>query len=286
MRTYAFIAGIVAFAGSAMGQLSASGLVVLDPSGESALTMVGNSDVLIPARAVYVNSSSQNAVSTAGTAVLDCPNLYVVGGCSFIGHSRCTGHVTEGAPGYGDPLSATVFPTAQGMTQLPGQSPHGTVTLQPGYYAHGISVQGGAHVTLAPGVYLIGGSGLSVTAGDVIGTGVCIVMLEGSLNLGGNGTITLSPPTLGSMGGMVIGQPSTNHSNMSLAGGHNMTINGSIYAPTATLALVGTSSVNGQGPQMGDLVVANRVSLAGTALIQIGHPLSPALQLPTLPLFD
>jgi hypothetical protein len=37
---------------------------------------------------------------------------------------------------------------------------------------------------------------------------------------------------------------------------------------------------------MGDLVVANRVSLAGTALIQIGHPLSPALQLPTQPLYD
>jgi hypothetical protein len=37
---------------------------------------------------------------------------------------------------------------------------------------------------------------------------------------------------------------------------------------------------------MGDLVVAKRVALTGTGSIRIGHPLSPALQLPTQPLYD
>jgi hypothetical protein len=44
--------------------------------------------------------------------------------------------------------------------------------------------------------------------------------------------------------------------------------------------------VMGDGPQMGDLVVANKVTLAGTSVIKIGHPLAPALDLPALPLFD
>jgi len=287
MRAIAFISGLLAFAGSAMAQLSASGLVVLDPSGSGALSMVGNSDVLIPARAVYVNSSSLTAVTTTGNAVLDCPNLYVVGRCSFNGNSRCTGHVAENAPGYGDPLAATAFPSTAGMPQLPAQEIHGgTVTLQPGYYAHGISANGNANVTFAPGVFLIGGSGLSITSANVTGNGVSLVMVAGALNLGGNGTMTLSPPTSGNMAGIVIGQPSSNTTPMSLAGGNTMTINGGIYAPNATLTLTGTSAVNGQGPQMGDLVVANRVAMAGTSVIMIGHPLSPALQLASAPLFD
>lgn len=286
MRTFVFVAGMVASAGTAMGQFSASGLVVLDPSAPGALSMVGNSDITIPARAVYVNSSSNTAVSTTGNALLDAPNLYVVGHASFGGHSRCTGHVTENAVGYSDPLVATAFPSAQGMSDHAALTIRsGTVTIQPGYYSHGISITGNATVTFAPGVFLIGGTGLRVTAGSITGNGVSFVMLAGSLSIAGSSSLTLTPPTSGPMAGVVIGQPRTNTTGMSLAGGSEVNISGAIYAPGATLSLVGNSLING-GSKMGDVVVANRVSLAGTGAIRIGNPLAPPLELPSLPLFD
>src|SRR5690606_41197344 len=91
--------------------LPPSGLVVLDQSGSEALAMVGNAEVEIPTRAVYANSSHRQAVSTTGTAVLDAPYLYVVGGTQFKGKSHCTGEIITSVAPYQDPCSGTINPS-------------------------------------------------------------------------------------------------------------------------------------------------------------------------------
>lgn len=295
MRTQSLITmgiGILmASAGSVIAQEQAeSGLLVLNATESGALSMTGNSLIEIPTRIVYVNSSSSSAVRTVGTAVLDAPALYVVGSASFGGQSECTGSVISGVPGISDPLQARVFPDPEGMQVFDDieywDCHSGAVTIMPGFYPNGIKVSGQAIVTLSPGEYIIGGMGLKVTSGELLGDGVCLVIAEGECKIAGSSSLMLSPMDSGEMEGIVLAQPASNTEEMHLAGGSEFSISGTIYAPGAMLLMVGNSEVEGEGPQMGDLVIADMVDLRGTALIRIGRAGSPIVSFPTQPLYD
>jgi hypothetical protein len=287
MRTRSLLLTTLAFAAPALaGGTDGSGLVVLDPSASGALSMTGNSSVQIPARAVYVNSTASDAVRTVGTAVLDAPSLYLCGGASFGGHSECTGTTIHSNAPYADPMSGFRMPNGSGMTDMGALSVSGgTRTINPGFYSHGIQINSNAQVTMNPGVYVVS-HGFRANSCRLVGSGICIVMLDGSLDLAGQAGLVLSPPDSGDMANVVICQPSSNTSGLSLAGGAEVNIAGAIYAPGATASLSGNSALQGQGPQMGDLVIANRVSLTGTSLIKIGHPEMRAIVLPSQPLSD
>ncbi len=288
MKAFTLLSVLAACAGSAYaGGISGSGLVVLNPSASGALTMTGNSTIFVPTHAVYVNSSSSSAVRTVGNASLDVPDVYICGGFSFSSNSGCTGAVHVSCVAYSNPMSAFAFPSAAGM------SSHAAVsigagqnqTLQPGYYPNGISITGNSSVVFSPGVYLVGNK-FKITAGSISGQGVSIVMLNGALSIAGASSLVLTPPSDGAMAGMVICQPSSNSSNMSLAGGSGTSVSGAIYLPNGVLSLVGTSSLEADGPLFGDLVVADRVSLTGNGAVKIGHPEMTAISLPHLPLAD
>ncbi len=279
-------------AASAYGQdngQAESGLLVLNSSAPGALSMTGNSHIEIPARIVYVNSSSDNAVRTTGTAVLDAVSLYVVGGASFGGQSECTGTVVEGAPGIYDPLAnrSFQFENESNSYQFYEQGSDGMpVVLEPGFYPYGIRITGNTDVVFSPGVFVLGGEGFVVTSGDVSGEGVCLVINSGEVRLAGSSSLMLTPPEDGEMEGIVLTQPSWNDSDMHLAGGSEFSVSGTIYAPSAELTMVGNSTIAGEGPQMGDLVIADTVDLRGTAMIRIGHENSKIVTLPSLPLYD
>lgn len=291
MKLTAIVASAALLGASLTGTVKAdeplppSGLVVLDQTGSGSLSMVGNAEVEVPTRAVYVNSSHRQAVSTTGTAILDAPYLYVVGGVQFKGQSHCTGEIVTSVAPYQDPCSGTINPSTVGMENRGGGSYGGTTTLQPGYYPNGISMNNG-NVTLSPGLYVVGGQGFKVNGGNLTGEGVCIIVQSGEFNLGGNGQVRLSPMTGGPYANMVIFQPPSNTNQMTLRGGSDLKITGTIYVPRATLQMVGNSTAEGQGPLMGDMVVAHRVDMRGTSLIRIGRPGAPAVKLPVMPVYD
>jgi hypothetical protein len=288
MKAFSLVSALLACTGAALaGGVTGSGLVVLDTSSSGALSMTGNATVTIPTKAVYVNSNSSSAVSTVGNASLDAPDVYCCGGFRFNGNSGCTGTVHPSCTPYANPLSGLAFPSSNGMTSnasvsvTAGQSR----TLSPGYYPSGISVTGNGSLTLSPGVYVVGNQ-FRITAGTISGANVCIVMASGALSFAGTASLNLSPMSDGPLANVVICQYSSNTSGMSLAGGSEVNIGGTIYSPAGTLTLTGNSSVQGQGPQMGDLVVAKKVSITGTASVKIGHPEMTAIELPKLPLSD
>jgi len=294
MRTPIYIVSTTVgllMATSAYGQSNEqteSGLLVLNPSAYGALSMTGNSHIEIPAKIVYVNSSSCRAVRTTGTAILDATSLYVVGSASFGGQSECTGTVVTGAPGTYDPLGSTVFPVENESDSFQFYEPDGSgqVTLSPGHYPYGIQITGNTEVVFSPGVFVIGGNGLVVTSGAVSGEGVCLVVNSGEVRLAGSSSMVLTPPEDGAMAGIVLAQPAWNSSPMHLAGGSEFSLTGTIYAPSAELTMVGNSTIQGEGPQMGDLVIADMVDLRGTSLIRIGRENSTIVSLPSLPLYD
>ncbi|MCC5822362.1 MAG: hypothetical protein LAT64_06475 [Phycisphaerales bacterium] len=281
--------GVLFTSGLAAAGSGSSGLVVLNPQASGALTMNGNASVEVPARVVYVNSSSETAVTTNGRAILDTPALYVVGRTHFNGQSGATGSVFHGAPSFYDPYAVLPIPATDGMTEHDAvdiKKNGEVVSLSPGYYPHGLKITGRAEVFFEPGVFVIGGPGLVITSGDVIGSGVCLVIASGECRIAGTSSLSLSPMSSGSLQGMVLVQPSTNTTEMRLAGGSEFSIGGTIYVPNAKVTLVGNSTVEGEGPQMGDLLLADRVELSGTATIRIGRDGMRRVSLPTYALFD
>ncbi|MEX2217368.1 MAG: hypothetical protein WD749_01295 [Phycisphaerales bacterium] len=287
MKVLSLIACVGLAAASASGQnINGSGLVVLHQTASGALSMTGNSAVHIPTRAAYVNSSSSTAVATQGSAYLDVPNLYIVGNASFSGNSECSGTVHRAAAPYSDPLWGMAMPSSNGMTDKGSINKSGGAhTLQPGYYSGGMQIGSNAVITMSPGVYLLGASS-QLNACTIYGAGVTIVQLNGQFRMAAQCSITLSPPSSGATKDVSICQPSYNTNEMHLAGGSNVNISGAVYVPGSTLNLVGHSSVQGDGPQMGDLVIALKVSLAGTGSIKIGSPEMAGIEIPKLPLAD
>jgi hypothetical protein len=287
MKRIACLFALAGLAGTALaGGVEGSGLVVLNTSVSGALTMTGNASVIIPARATYVNSCSSSAVRTTGNATLDCPNLFICGGMSLSGNSGCTGVVACSAAPFCNPFDGMPVPSTEHLSPLPQKKvTGGSAELSPGYYANGISVSGNSSVSMAPGLYLVK-NGFKITSGSVVGQGVVIVMLGGSLDFAGCSSLQLSPPSSGEYAGMVMYQPSSNNAQMSLAGGSEVSISGTIYSSKGELKLTGNSNLVGVGPQMGDLVVADRVTIAGTGSVKIGHPSFAAIILPKMPLYD
>ena len=122
----------------------------------------------------------------------------------------------------------------------------GNVTLSPGTYVGGIVIAGKGSVTLLPGVYYMQGGGFSaIGQGSVTGTGVLIVNgpsksgKTGSINLAGQGQVTLSASTVltgayAPYNGIAIFQDPHSSAPINVAG-VGLTITGRMYAPLAPL---------------------------------------------------
>jgi len=244
-----------------------SGVMVLDSGATSgALSMNGNARMKAPA--IYVNSSSNSAVQVSHNTVLDTPNLYLLNaaslGSSLTGTSR-----TFPGPAL-DPYSGMSLPATDTAHDLHTLSINGgTQTISPGYYSGGMSFGGNAIVTLNPGVYVLG-NGISTNNATIRGDGVCLVILGGRVNIGGNAIVNLTPPTSGNMIGVVIAQPASNTNAVSLAGGSSMVVHGTIWAPGAAASLGGNASASETGPIMGDMVIVKTLSLSGSGSLNIG----------------
>jgi hypothetical protein len=278
---------IVAAMAPACWAQNGAGLVVLHPSASGALTMSGQSHVQVPANAVYVNSSHSFALKTSGQCLIDTPHLYTCSPSSSNVASHCSGQTHFSACSYADPLCNVCFPTSAGMANYGNKSISSSqvVTLQPGRYGN-ISISGQAQVTFQPGVYLIEGD-MSVTGQvHINGAGVALVFSVKSLSISGGAEVNLTPPASGNLAGIVMSQPPCNSSAMSLSGGSAMNIAGTIYLPGAEIKLSGQGTVEGEGPQIGDLVIVRTATMSGQGLIKIGRAEMVAIELPKLPLYD
>jgi hypothetical protein len=290
MKCLSFLIGFAALAGTCLGQSSpGAALVVLHPSASGALRQVGTSTIRVPTHAIYVNSNSSSAVTTQGNVLLDTPELRVVGNVASGSNVTCTGQIICGGTGYSDPFANMALPNGTGMPNYGTVALSGnqstTVFLDPGFY-NGISVTGNRTVNLRPGTYVIGSGGFRVTAGNITGYGVTVIMREGQLDVSGTSSFVLYPQGFGPLGFMTICQPASNPTEMRLTGGSHLEIQGGIYAPSALLRLNGTAAANVVGPLMGDIVVASQVELTGTSEIRIGRANLQAVVLPKMPLFD
>jgi hypothetical protein len=157
-------------------------------------------------------ASPQPAVEAADP----CPT---VSGCSYL---------TSTPPTSGTCVTPTTFNSAD------------TITLSPGNYCSQVRVEGGGAVVFSPGVYTFEGGFINNDETSLTGTGVTFYVPAGSFNVGLNPTVNLSAPTTGQTQGVLLYQPASNPSALSLSSGTTQTTGGwagMIYAPASQVSV-------------------------------------------------
>ena len=233
-------------AGTSAFVLNGSAAGALNVSGQGQLTLSGLLDV---------NSSSNSAISVSGNAHLTPSN-------------PTTGVAPFGDPLINLPLPPSGLPL-KGAVNLSGNnsltissgvysqisvSGNGTLTMNPGIYViagGGFSVTGGASVTGAGVTIYNAGSSYPNPGGSF-----------GAVNLSGSGNISLTAPTIGTYAGILIFQARDNASAISLTNKGISMPSGVIYAPKAAL------TVSGNGQYKGSFVV-NTLTVSGNAIAQL-----------------
>ena len=290
-------------------------MLVLNTSAAQSLEIQGTADIIAPGCAVWVNSSSNSALYENGVASLTAKKICVNGnyyGSNYYPDMPKTG--SGNCPVYADPL-ATKFATdyaaawAAALTR-PTQTPiGGTVTLQPGKYNGGITVNNGGRVTLAPGVFFIVDGTFNIKAGgEVIAPdGVSIIITKtnvsvpitdtsSKLTVLAQGNLTIKAPATGPFAGIAIAQHKNvitgtlkTNSNKILGGGA-VNITGIVYYPTQFLYITGGGSGTVSSPEKiattspQFAIVADKVMIEGNGRLQVGGASdSEAAGLPALP---
>jgi hypothetical protein len=236
-------------------------VLLLDPSGQGALTDSGNGSVFVGgAGVITVASTSSAAVVVTGNGNIKANelDLHSSTGTQVTGKGTIPGDINHGiaAAEAADPLASLTIPTPPSATyagvNYSGSSP---LPLQPGTYLGGIQISGKAAVTLAPGIYYLKGGGLhvsgqaSVTGNDVLiynapqaATDTISLLGQASIFLTGRGS---EDPTYQ---GIAIFQDRTAAAPIIVGGSGGLSVTGTVYAAGAAVNLAGNGPLSIQGP--------------------------------------
>ena len=239
----------------------------------SAIKVFGHGTIAAPACAVFSNSSAADAIYMQGNA------------SSLTGASIGTVGTVGGSIGNVQPSASTGQPAKTDpyakLTPPPDEMcPNGKSTvysgsnqqLSPGTYCGGLTLSS-TSITLLPGVYNILNGDFTISkSSNVDLTGVSFYLggsAPGGLNWGANQTITMSASTSGWLQGILIYQDRRASATSKITGNSTLSLAGTIYMPSAGLDLSGTFTMKNSS-QGGLAVIANTITVGGTATIQAG----------------
>lgn len=274
----------VAITTRAVGKVISGGpncVLALDETVDRAIEFTGSADVALDC-GIMSNSGSAESIYVGGEADLAADPAAAVGDIMIGGSSNFTTHhppqpLSLPADDPYGPSGVNLQATASGTCLQTNYSVNGTETLSPGRYCGGIRFNGGANVTMQPGVYYMDGGAFKSAGGATItGAGVSIV-LTGSgtdyatLDVAGGTNMTLSAPVQGQdYEGVLFSQdrnaPTYQGSQLitnKLLGGSGLEIEGVLYFPSQALDFTGGSSGS-----IGCLkIIAKQVKFSGSARI-------------------
>lgn len=226
-------------------------VVSLAPHDCDATWVHGNAKLTVEGGGMYTRSDcTAYAFRQVGSGQLIAPSISVVGGASW-----SNGHVIPapqtGAAALPDPVFPN--PVCEGNAERVGNK------MTPGNYSGTFPPNGVQY--LDPGMYCVNGD-FRLNGGDTLtGSDVVIVMLSGGVTWNGNSSANLRAPTNGPFKGLLLYQPPSNTSTMTINGNSDMHLTGTILAPSALVRLLGTGAVDGFQSQ----VVGYTVEFGGTS---------------------
>jgi hypothetical protein len=257
---------------------AASGCIyVLDPLASASFKAAGTI-VLLSACGIRVDSSDSSAYTDNGGACVEAANgISVHGGVGNPGPGCSTVPQANAAP-FPDPFAGLVEPTTPRPCDYTNWHwTGGPVTLSPGTYCGGITINGSASIaTFNPGLYILQGGGMTINATSAIhGTGVTFYNTFdssgggfGNISINGVSNSNLSAPTnsldpTGAIEGILFFEDrlAPAKTNNTINGGSGTTFDGSLYFFASSLNYSGSSSSAGYS-----IIVADQISITGTSM--------------------
>jgi hypothetical protein len=243
-------------------------MVTLESAASKSLTIGGSAIVNAKSCGVYVNSTSQTALTVTGNSNLIANPLQVVGDFT-LGSSATMSPVTSTATIMADPFKTIQMPSFTGCTYTNYSDKSSKyLVLTPGTYCGGITVSGSNTVKLTDGLYVLYGGGLNVGGGVTLfegnnvtfyNTGASKSFPYGNIQLSGSSVLNLAAPLTGTLAGMLFMQDPLNNLQANIRGNTGSVLAGNFYFPNANINLTGSS---GSDIPIG-AVVARTVSVTG-----------------------
>lgn len=242
--------------------------LLLDPTMNHALTLSGSASINVESGSVAVNSSSSSAVVGSSTVQLTAEPIDITGNYTLSGSAQLNGTVNTGATPTADPLSSLPAVSSSDLTLRSSGDVSfsgGTGTLQPGLYMGKITLSSSASVTLQPGIYYVAGDftlsgSASITANNVM------IYAVGKFTVSGTGAVVMTPPTSGMYKGITLFKDRTStKTDVTLSGGSNMQISGTLYAAPSPITISGSSGV----ASFGSRIIADTATVSGSGTIKL-----------------
>lgn len=249
-----------------------AGLIVLNDVGQNVLDVQGNAILDIRSAVpngvgtIQVNSNHIDAVHAQGNASILADETYIVANPANRPPDKLySGGWNPGSPMVPDPLAGIVPPADWGPQQATGTFGSNEVaTIEPGYYPDGLQIGAGAQVTMLPGIYVIGGSGLDIDGtGNLYGDKVMFYVAEGKVDIRGTGNLNLTPMDSGDYEGLLLWQARDNTQEGMITGDGGSELDGVLYFPVARV------QVEGNGDKFGTRLICNELYVHGSGVIRI-----------------
>jgi Flp pilus assembly protein TadG len=244
-------------------------VISLDATAGGAIGVQGTAGVTLNGCAMYDNSSNSSALTVGGSGTINAQAVNVVGGITGQSSITTTDGIATGQSPIADPYADANYPSFSGCKEN-NYTAKTTLTLDPGVYCGGLSLNAGAVVTLNAGTYYMDKGDLTVNGGATLnGTGVTIVFTSsnghnyGAATINGGANINLTAPTTGPTAGIVLfgdrGMPVG--TSFKLNGGSSEVFQGAIYIPKGAVSFAGGANANNGCLQM----VADTITFVGNA---------------------
>ena len=249
-------------------------VLALDSTISGAVSASGSSSVSLKDCSLYSNSNSASSLTAGGSTTLSASLIGVVGGVSLSGSNvTTTKGIRTGIPQLADPYIDVAFPSYSGCTQS-NFTAKTTITIGPGVYCNGISVNADATLTLNPGIYYIDRGSFAVNGGGTVtGTGVTLVFTSSTgtnwptATINGNAVVSLTPPLSGPTTGIVIfgDRRLPTGTAFKLNGGSDQSLSGAIYVPTGAINYSGGASTSMSCTQ----IIGDTINFTGNSNVAI-----------------
>jgi hypothetical protein len=251
---------------------------VLDPAVSGAFSASGGAIAQMSC-GVMVDSTHPSALSLAGGAILNAASVTVAGGVSTSGGATISPAPSTHATVEADPLAYLAAPAVGACTQTGYTLSNGLVaTISEGVYCNGISVSGGAALTLNPGTYILKGGGLTLAGNSTLkGSGVTFYVTAGggysygAVSLSGNAIVQLRARTSGPLAGILFLQDRSivGGAGSTITGGVGSYFTGALYFPTTSVSYSGGAATEYT------ILVANRLAITGGATLNSDYTSLP-----------
>ncbi len=233
------------------------GILVLNPTAPSSLTVTGGGNVSVLGVPFIVNSSAANGGVATGGGTITASEFDFGGNPGATGSGTWIGPINTNQSPTPDPLAYLPQPDPSTMQLQDRNGVHisnGTKTIDPGVYRGGITVSGQGTLIMNPGIYYMDGGGFSFTGqGNLVANGVMIFNAPQSnsdnISINGSGSISLTPPTSGIYAGISIFQARSASNTVYVSGNGGSTYTGTFYVAGGTLNVTGNGTNNVIGSQ-------------------------------------